>query len=89
MRRLTFLVVSPLFVGLVIGAPLAITGCGSSNTNEQEFLNSAPPGKPPENPNESFSERRSRTQAKTKKPTDKNSKAPADRQSKAASSKTS
>jgi hypothetical protein len=35
-------------------------GCGSSNPNEAEFLREAPPGKPPENPNESFKERKER-----------------------------
>jgi len=44
--------------------PMAAGGCGSSNPNEKEFLESAPPGKPSEFPNESFSERRQRTKSK-------------------------
>ncbi len=40
-------------------------GCGSSNPNEHEFL-TAPPGMPPDHPNESFAERRERTRNLTK-----------------------
>ena len=50
---------------LVVGALAVVRplpGCGSSNPNEREFLESAPPGKPPENPDEKVSQRRSRTQ---------------------------
>jgi hypothetical protein len=48
-------------LALCCGLALALASCGSSNPNEAEFLNSAPPGKPPENPNETVSQRRSRT----------------------------
>lgn len=44
-----------------------VAGCNSSNPNEQEFLRSAPPGKPTENPDESYSQRRSRTRLVGKK----------------------
>jgi hypothetical protein len=40
-------------------------GC-SGNQNEDEFLRSAPPGKPSEFPNESVSQRKERTRSKTK-----------------------
>ena len=48
-----------LVVGLIL--PWGLGGCGSGNPNEQEFQRSAPPGKPLENPNESYAERRERT----------------------------
>ena len=48
-------------MALSCGLTLLVAGCGSGNPNETEFLNSAPPGKPPENPNETVSQRRART----------------------------
>ena len=36
------------------------SGCGG-NTNEREFLNSAPPGEQTGDPNESYAQRRERT----------------------------
>ncbi|MGP0067412.1 MAG: hypothetical protein ACLQGP_27930 [Isosphaeraceae bacterium] len=50
--------------------PSNLVGCGSGNTNEKEFLSSAPPGKPPENPDETVSERRARTRLVSKKVAD-------------------
>lgn len=41
------------------GLTLGLAGCGSGNPNEAEFP--APPGKPPDDPNETVSQRRSRT----------------------------
>jgi hypothetical protein len=52
----------------VLGGIMALTlavGC-SGNQNEDEFLRSAPPGKPSEFPNETVSQRRERTRSKTK-----------------------
>jgi hypothetical protein len=49
------------------------SGC-STNQNEAEFLKSAPPGKPPENPNEGVAERRSRTLRPSKPDTGKGAK---------------
>jgi hypothetical protein len=37
-----------------------VGGCGSGNPNEDEFLQNAPRGTPPENPNETFRERKER-----------------------------
>jgi hypothetical protein len=48
-------------LALSCGLTLSQAGCGSGNPNETEFLNSAPPGKPPENPDETVSQRRQRT----------------------------
>ena len=45
--------------GLIL--PWGGSGCGFGNPNEREFLQSAPPGQPSENPNESYSDRRART----------------------------
>ncbi len=39
-----------------------LIGC-SGNQNEQEFLRTAPPGKPSEFPNESVAQRKDRTRA--------------------------
>jgi hypothetical protein len=57
-------------MALSCGLTLSVAGCGSSNPNETEFLNSAPPGKPSEFPNETFAQRKERTlrtPSKTKK----------------------
>jgi hypothetical protein len=54
-------------MALSCGLTLLVAGCGSGNPNETEFLNSAPPGTPPENPDETVSQRRERTRSKTKK----------------------
>ncbi len=43
-----------------------ILGCEPANQNEKEFLATAPPGKPPENPDEKVSERRARTHTVSK-----------------------
>jgi hypothetical protein len=49
-----------LLVGtMVLAASLA--GCEPGNPNEAEYLEHTPPGKPPENPDETASERRART----------------------------
>jgi hypothetical protein len=40
---------------------LYATGCSGANENERENAQTAAPGIPAENPNESFAERRSRT----------------------------
>ena len=48
-----------LFGSLILTSNLV--GCGSGNPNEKEYFAHTPPGKPPENPNESNSERRART----------------------------
>ena len=50
--------------GLILAA--SASGCGG-NTNEKEFLNSAPPGKQTGDPNESYSQRRERTKNASKK----------------------
>jgi hypothetical protein len=52
---------------LSCGLTLLVAGCGSGNQNEAEFLASAPPGKPPDNPNETVAQRKERTRSKTKK----------------------
>lgn len=44
---------------MVLTASLA--GCEPGNPNAAEYYEHTPPGKPPENPNESNSQRRSRT----------------------------
>jgi hypothetical protein len=49
---------------MVLTASLA--GCEPGNPNADEYYKHTPPGKPPENPNESNSARRSRTQRVTK-----------------------
>ena len=49
---------SIVFTSLV-GLSLLGAGCGM-DSNEKEFLESAPPGKPSEFPNETFKERRQR-----------------------------
>jgi hypothetical protein len=43
-----------------------LLGCGGSNENERENALTAAPGKPPENPNESFADRRARTRGSSK-----------------------
>ena len=56
---------SPRAKTLLLTGSLILTsnlvGCGSGNPNEKEYFAHTPPGKPPENPNESNSERRART----------------------------
>jgi hypothetical protein len=47
-----------LFSVVVTGS---FAGCEPGNPNAAEYFEHTPPGKPPENPNESTSERRSRT----------------------------
>ena len=44
---------------MVLTAGLA--GCEPGNPNAAEYFEHTPPGKPPENPNETVSQRRSRT----------------------------
>jgi hypothetical protein len=56
-----------LFALFILFIPLA--GCGESN--DKEFLNSAPPGSPPENPGEGYAARRERVNAKTEGETPK------------------
>jgi hypothetical protein len=54
-----------LLGGLILA--LNAPGCGSSNSNEREFLSTADPGKEYGNPNESYSARRERTKHTVKK----------------------
>jgi hypothetical protein len=56
---------SLLILGGLIQAASA-PGCGG-NSNEKEFLNTAPPGKQTGDPNESYSQRRERTKNASKK----------------------
>jgi hypothetical protein len=47
---------------LVAAGGLGLTGCGGSNPNEREYLQSAPPGKPPDDPDDQkVAHRRERT----------------------------
>jgi hypothetical protein len=54
-------------MALSCGLTLSVAGCGSGNPNEKEFLDSAPPGKPSEFPDETVAQRKERTRSKTKK----------------------
>jgi hypothetical protein len=55
-------------VGLILAAGgLGVSGCGGSNPNEREFLQTAPPGKPSEIPNESVADRKARTKGESHK----------------------
>jgi hypothetical protein len=85
---------SPRAKALLLTGSLILTsnlvGCGSGNPNEKEYFAHTPPGKPPENPDESNSARRARTrnvpkqvatvearnEALAKKLAEKNKKAP-------------
>jgi hypothetical protein len=56
-----------LLLAWSLGLMLGLTGCGSGNPNEREFLSSAPPGQPPDDPNDQkVSYRRERTRATSK-----------------------
>jgi hypothetical protein len=56
-----------LFLVCVLGLPLGLSGCGNSNPNEREFLATAPPGKPPDDPeDQKVAHRRERTRAHSK-----------------------
>jgi hypothetical protein len=47
---------------LVAAGGLALAGCGSGNPNEREYLQTAPPGKPPDDPeDQKVAHRRERT----------------------------
>jgi hypothetical protein len=62
-RRLAVLFLLVWNLGLTLGLP----GCGSGNPNEKEYLATAPPGKPPDDPDDSkVAHRRERTRAKSK-----------------------
>jgi hypothetical protein len=74
MRSIKSLLVKSLVVCGLLGMTGALEGC-DSNSNQTEFLKSAPPGTPTDHPGESFSERRSRLQSK--KPADAKGKTPA------------
>jgi hypothetical protein len=50
---------------LGLAMTLAISGCGG-NENERENARTAAPDLPPENPNESFADRRARTRGASK-----------------------
>ena len=54
----------PLLGGMILAA--VASGCGG-NSNEKEFLDSAPPGVQTGDPNESYSQRRERTKTAPKK----------------------
>jgi hypothetical protein len=53
-------------LALLLAGSMALTaslaGCEPGNPNEAEYFKHTPPGKPPENPDESNSARRARTQ---------------------------
>ncbi len=55
-----------LISGFTLAALAGLFGCEPANQNEKEFLSTAPPGKPPENPDEKVSERRARTHTVSK-----------------------
>ncbi len=56
--RLAGLILLVFSLGFALGLP----GCGSGNPNEREFLATAPPGKPSDDPEDSkVSHRRERT----------------------------
>ncbi len=56
--RRAFLSLVLLFV-MAMSLPIALAGCGPSNTNEAEFLSTAPPGVQAKE--EKYSDRRERT----------------------------
>jgi hypothetical protein len=53
--------------GIALCLAIVISGCDSRGQNEREFLNTAPPGTPPEDPNESYASKRGRLQEASKK----------------------
>jgi hypothetical protein len=56
----------PLLLAGSLGLTLGLPGCGSSNPNEREYSEHAPPGVPSENPNESVAQRKARTRTASK-----------------------
>jgi hypothetical protein len=53
--------------GIALWSVVLVSGCDSRGQNEREFLNSAPPGVAPADPNESYAAKRGRLQDEAKK----------------------
>lgn len=59
MKRTRWAVLPPV---CCLGLAPGLAGCGSGNSNEREYAQHAPPGKPPDDPNDQkVSYRRERT----------------------------
>jgi len=60
--------------GVALCFAIVVSGCDSRGQNDREFLSTAPPGVPPEDPNESYASKRGRLQDASKKAHDEASK---------------